>query len=129
MTNHILGRDKIFEGFKKYIDESGKVHGRSFHMTMTYFWIQMVHFGIVNMGMNKHSHTLHPLNGKELGDACLDDFADFLIVNPFIVDGQLWADHYSKETLMSPEAKEGVVLPDIKPMPDTVSRDTVSLQK
>ncbi|KAK4158696.1 P-loop containing nucleoside triphosphate hydrolase protein [Cladorrhinum sp. PSN259] len=35
------GKDKIFDGFKTYIEKNGKgVHGgKSFHLTMTYFWV------------------------------------------------------------------------------------------
>ncbi|KAJ4349618.1 uncharacterized protein N0V89_008234 [Didymosphaeria variabile] len=112
------GKDKIFEGFKLYIDKSGKIHGKSFHMTMTYFWVQMVHLGIASMGVNVDLHTLKA-EGTEK-DPRLDDFRRFLMVNQYLVDGQLWADYYSKEHLMSSEAKEGVVFPDIKGLPDVL---------
>ncbi|KAK5658175.1 hypothetical protein OQA88_2148 [Cercophora sp. LCS_1] len=121
------GKDKIFDGFKDYIDNSGKVHGKSFHTTMTYFWVQMVHLGIAGMESNTkkgESHTLKPAGVDEKQDAnpgLVDDFARFLMVNPFLADGQLWADYYSKEVLMSKEAKEGVRFPDIKKLPDVLA--------
>lgn len=39
----------IFSGIEKYIAQSSQTRGRTFHVTMTYFWIQMVHFGICSM--------------------------------------------------------------------------------
>ncbi|KAK4443527.1 ADP-ribosylation factor family-domain-containing protein [Podospora aff. communis PSN243] len=122
-----IGKDKIFDGFKSYIDKSGKVHGKSFHMTMTYFWVQMVHLGLAGM-QDRNSHTLKADSKEEddSGSLLEDDFAHFLAVNPYLVDGQLWADYYSKELLMSPEAKQGVQFPDIKKLPDVlVPRATV----
>ncbi|KAL1610477.1 hypothetical protein SLS60_002145 [Paraconiothyrium brasiliense] len=112
------GKDKIFEGFKQYIDKSGKIHGKSFHMTMTYFWVQMVHLGIASMGVDVDSHTLKAEGMEE--DPRLYDFGRFLMVNQYLVDGQLWADYYSKDLLMSSEAKKGVVFPDIKGLPDVL---------
>ncbi|KAK0612191.1 P-loop containing nucleoside triphosphate hydrolase protein [Immersiella caudata] len=118
-----VGKDKIFDGFKDYIDKSGKVHGKSFHMTMTYFWVQMVHLGVAGMQGLLESHTLQAADANEEEDpnpSPLDDFAHFLAVNSYLVDGQLWADYYSKEVLMSPEAKQGVQFPDIKKLPDVL---------
>jgi hypothetical protein len=123
------GKDKIFEGFKVYIDKSGKVLGKSFHVTMTYFWVQMVHLGIAGMTSGRGSHTLKAEDGEKKQDDAndgipslgVDDFARFLVVNPYLVDGQLWADYYSKEVLMSKEAREGVRVPDIKKLPDVLN--------
>jgi hypothetical protein len=69
------------------------------------------------------SHTLKATysNDEDSSSSVLvDDFAHFLAVNPYLVDGQLWADYYSKELLMSPEAKQGVQFPDIKKLPDVL---------
>ncbi|KAK4207851.1 ADP-ribosylation factor family-domain-containing protein, partial [Rhypophila decipiens] len=129
------GKDKIFAGFKEYIEHNGKgVHGgKSFHLTMTYFWVQMVHLGIARGTGNtvnvdgqaaaRDSHSLCPV--KATGEdqdpgTSVGDFARFLMLNPFLVDGLLWQDYYSKEVLMSQEAKEGFVLPDIKKLPDVL---------
>lgn len=108
----------IFEGIQKYITESkgSQTTGRTYHTTMTYFWIQIVHFGI----QNTTSPTVdgHPVNLS-------DEFARFLIVNPYVVDGQLWTDYYSKDVMMTPEARTGMVLPDKKPLPSIPARDYV----
>ena len=89
---------------------------------MTYFWVQMVHLGITGMH-ERDSHTLKPANANDEQDTdprVLEDFAHFLTVNAYLVDGQLWADYYSKELLMSAEAKQGVWFPDIKKLPDVL---------
>ncbi|KAL5416308.1 hypothetical protein PMIN04_008202 [Paraphaeosphaeria minitans] len=114
------GKDKIFTGFKDYIDHGGKTGGKSFHMTMTYFWVQIVHLGIACMAKYTHTRNAHSLKSEGHG-ADLDGFATFLAVNQYLVDGQLWADYYSKEMLMSKEAREGVVFPDFKGLPDVVA--------
>ena len=36
----------IFDGIRDYIANSKQTTGRTFHVTMTYFWIQIVHFGM-----------------------------------------------------------------------------------
>jgi hypothetical protein len=116
----------IFDGIEKYISESkgSQTTGKSFHFTMTYFWIQIVHFGIQGMNHNfvRHRDDISDTTPR----AWIDDFARFLIVNPFVVDGQLWADYYSKEVIMTPGAKSEMVLPDKKPLLSIAVRDTVS---
>lgn len=80
----------------------------------------MVHLGIVCMDDARNAHSLQ-LNAKERDPRPLDDFAAFLTLNPYLVDAQLWADYYTKEVLMSAEARSGVVFPDIKGLPDVVA--------
>lgn len=89
---------------------------------MTYFWVQMVHLGIACMDVHTRPGNAHSLK-TDVGDQVprLDDFLAFLTVNQYLVDWQLWADYYSKEVLMSKEAKEGVVFPDVKGLPDVVT--------
>jgi hypothetical protein len=111
------GKDKIFGGFEQYIENNAKTEGEPFHMAMTYFWIQMVHLGIACTGVDVESHTLK----SEYCSPRLDDFAGFLTINQYLVDEHLWADYYSEEVLMSPEAKQGIVFPDIKGLPDLVA--------
>lgn len=41
--------------------------------------------------------------------------------------GNLWADYYSKDVMMSVEAKQGPVLPDVKPLPNLIVRDAISV--
>ncbi|KAG6836609.1 hypothetical protein H0H93_006159 [Arthromyces matolae] len=120
------GKDMIFEGIERYISESPQARGRTFHVTMTYFWIQVVHLGIRNMLPSndlKTSDTTLPSSIS--GMASPDQFTLFLALNPYVADGNLWADYYSKEMMMSPIAKAGMVLPDKKQLPNLVVRDAI----
>ncbi|ESK88750.1 arf-like gtpase atypical [Moniliophthora roreri MCA 2997] len=104
------GKDMIFSGISKYISESSQTRGRTFHVTMTYFWVQMVHFGI-----------------RSMGEA--DSFERFLLLNPYVMNTNLWADYYSRDVMMSPKGKESMVLPDKKPLPNLVVQDVVDRLK
>lgn len=132
LWDHVIGKDLIFEGIEKYITQSPQTRGRTFHVTMTYFWIQIVHFGIRSLpppssparyqstaAIQSNSQTSHWL-------ATPDDFARFLLLNPHVADGNLWADYYSKEVMMTPGAKAEMVLPDKKPLPNLVVRDSIT---
>jgi hypothetical protein len=132
----------IFDGIERYISKSAQARGRTFHITMTYFWIQMVHFGIRSMppmyalppttlsNPNDSSTTLvePPPRKSDTVSPSLADFSAFLMLNPYVADGNLWGEYYSKNVMMSPEAKEGVVLPDKKQLPNLVVRDAVTAQ-
>jgi hypothetical protein len=122
----------IFDGIERYITENAQKQttGRTFHVTMTYFWIQIVHFGIRQTPVQNYSHELKDeivdqnmgLERKELGP---DDFRLYLLVNPYVVDGNLWEDFYSREVIMTLEAKEEMRLPDKKPLPNLVMREII----
>lgn len=58
-------------------------------------------------------------------DVLADDFAHFLLLNPYVADGNLWASYYSKDVMMSPKARAELVLPDVKPLPSLVVRDAI----
>ncbi|KDR67804.1 hypothetical protein GALMADRAFT_216186 [Galerina marginata CBS 339.88] len=120
------GKDLIFKGLEKYISVSPQTKGRSFHVSMTYFWIQIVHFGIRNMPTTPSSiaSPSPPLSEPNL--ASPDDFARFLLINPHVADGNLWSDYYTKDVMMSPKAKAEMVLPDKKPLPNLVVRDAIT---
>ncbi|KAG5635077.1 hypothetical protein H0H81_012500 [Sphagnurus paluster] len=120
------GKDMIFDGIERYITESPQMRGRTFHVTMTYFWIQVVHLAICNISPSmdlRPSETALPLRMAHI--ASPDRFALFLAVNQYVADGNLWVEYYSKEVMMSPAAKGGMVLPDRKPLPNLVVRDAI----
>jgi hypothetical protein len=98
---------------------------------MTYFWIQIVHFGIRNMPAlpNNAPTTSTDPSSALPQSASPDNFADFLLLNPHVADGNLWADYYTKAVMMSPQAKSEMVLPDKKPLPNLVIRDAISKYK
>jgi hypothetical protein len=118
----------LFDGIQQYITKSKQAIGRTFHLTMTYFWIQIVHFGIRSMPpMPSLTGEAKGISGDG-GTSFLvgpSDFSQFLLINPYVADGALWSDYYSKDTIMSPKAKEEMVLPDKKPLPNLVTRDAV----
>jgi len=118
----------IFKGLEQYITVSPLTKGRSFHLTMTYFWIQMIHFGIRSMPptISSNAGTTSTAPASEPNLPSPDDFARFLLINPYVVDGNLWADYYTKDVLMSPKAKGEMVLPDKKPLPNLVVRDAIN---
>ncbi|KAK7031835.1 ADP-ribosylation factor 4 [Favolaschia claudopus] len=135
------GKDMIFEGLERYIANSEQTRGRTFHVTMTYFWIQMVHFGMARMpSLEVTSETTDTLSeytlvaaaGDEDGEKQVsaeeeslnDRFVRFLFTNPHLADGNLWAEYYSKDVMMSPQAKATMVLPDKKPLPSLVTKET-----
>lgn len=109
------GKTMIFDGLEKYIKTSPQTTGRTFHITMTYFWIQIVHFGMQSM----------PLEDTPAESGENADFCRFLLLNPYVVDGNLWADYYSKDVIMTPNAKENMALPDKKPLPSVIARDSI----
>jgi hypothetical protein len=113
----IPGKDMVFEGIERYIVQSSQTRGRTFHVTMTYFWIQMVHFGI------RSTPDVDSVVEK-LAES--EEFMRFLLLNPFVTDGGLWEQYYSKDVMMSVKAKAEMVLPDKKPLPNLVVRDAIN---
>lgn len=118
------GKNMIFDGIEKYIRESPQTRGRTFHVTMTYFWIQIVHLGIQKIS-HSASSALSEQSAVENSTTSTDQFGFFLLLNPYVADGNLWADYYSKDVIMSPAAKTEMVLPDKKPLPNLVVRDAI----
>ena len=155
----------IFDGIERYIANSNLTTGRSFHVTMTYFWVQIVHFAMCSVpkpvaeqakpsspdsGDNRvlmasnadFEERTNPaiavaspsqLSPDTLGSEPTrahhaqyrEDFCRFLLLNPHVVDSGLWQDYYSKDVMMSPEAKKQMVLPDRRPLPNVIERDSV----
>jgi len=116
----------IFNGIQKYIEQSPQPGGRAFHLTMTYFWIQIVHLGIQSVSLSMGPEKpIDPSLSSPAPNPSLDPFARFLLLNPYISDANLWTEYYSKEVMMSPGAKAALVLPDKKPLPNLVVRDAI----
>ncbi|RXW24340.1 hypothetical protein EST38_g1507 [Candolleomyces aberdarensis] len=118
----LLGKNMIFEGIEKYIAHSQQTKGRSFHLTMTYFWIQTVHYAITTMTLAFEKQSLSKGSDDAEAGRVLKptDFAEYLATNPYLADGNLWADYYSTEVLMSAGAKAEMVLPDKRALPNVL---------
>ncbi|UJR19856.1 hypothetical protein I4U23_022989 [Adineta vaga] len=82
----------VFDHLPTYINDMNE--------TLTYFWIQIVHYA--------REATKNPTN----------DFPGFLLMNPQILnETELPLVYYKKETLFSSQAKISVVLADVKQLP------------
>ena len=70
---------------------------------MTYFWIQMIDLAIAQ-------------SPKQI------DFEEFLRLSPQLLNGGLFLEYYKKETMLNnPQARQEMVLPDIKPLPTLIN--------
>lgn len=79
----------------------------TFHETMTYFWVHMVHYALVSTTLPE------------------DSFHAFLFMNPQLADSGLFLHYYRKERLLlDPKARVEVVLPDIKPLPSLIAKSS-----
>jgi hypothetical protein len=116
----------IFDGIKKFIensprtiksrlDKDGKSRGTTFHETMTYFWIHMIHYAMVATKLPDLPSALSTA-GK------MNRWKTFLLMNPQLSNGGLFLFYYRKETiLLSEESRKQVVLPDLQPLPSLIS--------
>ena len=76
----------IFDGIEKYIVGSSQTRGRTFHVTMTYFWVQMVHLVIRNFATLNPSDTSRSLQALTASsDVLPDQFSAFILLNPYLV--------------------------------------------
>jgi ADP-ribosylation factor protein 1 len=97
------GRRKAVGVIMKMIDEfiknSNRTNGKTFHLTMTYFWIHMLHFAIA-------------LNAEL-------DFEGILKVCPWLLNGRLFGNFYSDDLLLrNEECRKEFHPPDIMKLPD-----------
>jgi len=98
---------KIFDGIKRFIENSDRTkrsRGTTFHETMTYFWVHMVHYAM--------EATQNPTG----------DFKGFLLVNPQLSNGGLFLHYYTADLMLrSPHARTQVATPDKVPLPSVIS--------
>ncbi len=94
------------KGLDKYrsVKPSGE-NGKALFVTMTLFWIQIVHFAMLNGRSN-------PVHGAS--------FTSFVATNPHVINEELWMEYYSEEVMTSQKAKDGLVLPDKKGLPSII---------
>ena len=122
------GSAKIQQMIKNFIEKSPRTNGKTFHLTMTYFWIHMIDF------------AMNTVNEKGK-----DDWKTFLLLNPHLANGGLFLHYYSKKLMLqTAESREQVlsffcsflrlrlplqvVLPDKLPLPSVIS-DIEALKK
>lgn len=102
----------IFSAIKAFIANSTRTQrsrGTTFHETMTYFWVHMVHFALVATKLPQQN------------------FKTFLLMNPQLVNGGLFLHYYSKKRMLhDADARMMVLLPDKLPLPSIVSTTTTT---
>ncbi|KAI9000249.1 hypothetical protein BC832DRAFT_541389 [Gaertneriomyces semiglobifer] len=102
------GKDMIFSRIENFIRNSSRTTGKTFSITLTYFWIQMMDWAIKTTPQEPKSFHL------------------VLAMNPFLADGNLPLQYYKKETIyMSSVSRSSFVPPDIKPLPNVVEKDVL----
>lgn len=108
-----LGTPKLFHLLQQFIANSPRTQrassvtrGTTFHETMTFFWIHMVHYAIVATKLPR------------------PEFKMFLLMNPQLANGGLFMKYYSRRLMLhTPEARSSVMLPDILPLPSRIPSD------
>lgn len=94
--------NKIFDHTKSFTLNSKTSPKATFHFTMTYFWIQMIDLAIAQSPKNI-------------------DFEEFLRINAHLLNETVYLDYYKKSTMLNnPNARQEMVLPDVKPLPTFV---------
>lgn len=134
-----VGMEKIFSSIESFIKRSPRTkrsdtsRGTTFHETMTYFWVHMVHYAMVTMQTavpRADDTTTNESGVQHVNEIAENDeeeslrlsFKKFLLMNPQLVNGGLFLHYYSKQRiLMNAEARSAVLLPDIRPLPSVVS--------
>jgi hypothetical protein len=82
------------------------------HRTMTVFWLYHLQLAVLNFKADK---CLKKWPGPEL-------FHEVLLHSPYLMHGGLWKDYYTKDLMMSPEAKQYWRLPDLQALPDIAEK-------
>ncbi len=95
---------RIFDAIRLFIENSKRTTGKTFHVTMTYFWCHMVDYAMFQAG--------------ERGKV----WKTFLLLNPQFANGGMYLHYYSKHVMMTPVAKGEVVLPDKVQLPSLLSQ-------
>eukprot|EP01034_Spumella_vulgaris_P021915 gene21915-27992_t len=101
------GLPMIFDLIKHFIANSPRTQrsrGTTFHETMTYFWVHMVHYAMTATKLPRQ------------------DFKTFLLMNPQLSNGGLFLHYYSKQRMLhDADARIMVLLPDKLPLPSLVT--------
>ena len=92
---------KIFKLIEDFIAKSKRTTGKTFHVTMTYFWIHMIFIAI----------TYNP--------DC--NFTELLTKNMWLLNGQLFKHFYSNDLMLkNEESRKIFVPPDLNKLPDVL---------
>jgi len=127
------GMKLIFGDIKTFIENSPRTRrggpssgsgsnnnrGTTFHETMTYFWVHMVHYAIESSRAAAHAFkTIETIGKPSQRKAASNEWKIFLLMNPQLSNGGLFLHYYSKHRmLLDPDARSMVLLPDKIPLP------------
>lgn len=127
------GMDLIFNGIKSFIEHSphtqrkDTARGTTFHQTMTYFWVHMVHFSMERARRQPFVsrellHKFAPAQADAISQCvpsslsesepvpALLPFKRFLLLNPVLSNGGYFLEFYSRERiLLDPTARSQVL--------------------
>lgn len=78
-----------------------------YHETMTRFWLWVLQTAFAPKGQAEGENGQVPWNQEVL---------DELVASEILTERNLWLRHYSKERMMSVEARRGFVEPDLEPL-------------
>lgn len=78
---------------------------------MTTFYLHSIHTAMLAFMDNQGPSQMLPKYNQ---------FDEFLLLNPHLMDSSLWSAYYSKTVIFSPVAKSSWRLPDLKPLPDHI---------
>lgn len=99
MRAHLLAYNESVGGVND--DHNG------YHETMTAFWLWAIRF----------------YQADELGKLYWsNDALDALLFEERLAERNIWLEYYSKERMMSVEARRNLVEPDLKPLPDSTKK-------
>lgn len=88
---------------------------KTFHLTLTYFWLQFVHLAM-SMGALQEGDDALQASFQRLR------FERLLASHRYLLDGALCLRYYSRDLLFqNPEARVAFLPPDIQPLPSTLS--------
>ncbi len=107
----------IMSLIEKFIKNSIRTNGRTFHVSMTYFWLHLIHLAMLLSQI--------PLGEPPAGETdAADDvrtFNAFLERNLWLLNGGLFKKFYRDETLLrNEEARRVFVPPDLQPLPSVL---------
>lgn len=109
------GVAKIRSGLQHFIATSKITNNNRYHETMTYFWLQMVHFAMSSCNI--------PLKENPSISAAEDvaEFDSFLERNPSLMNGGLFLEYYTRDLMLNNAgARLEFVVPDLQPLPNIV---------
>lgn len=105
---YIQGMEVTAKVIRNFISHSPRTNGKSFHATMTRFWVHMIGVGISDMYRNGRDK-------KE--NFTFTHFLENMVPKYELWDHNLFKLYFSTAFMFSPEARAEVVRPDINSLP------------